>query len=202
MSIIILAILFSILGSFWHFFKYSSHTYQSLTFNKVLKSMIFPERWAEYSDTLGNYRSSCGEGTYTITCSRWDYEDQVLSGLVVSEGSDLVLNIYLHQTGTDNQDNVQSYSETIHRIKNYPNPFNPTTTISFELTKAERVKVSIYNIKGQKITTLRDQVFPKGQQAILWNGKDDQQKSVSSGLYFIRLETETTHYVHKTMLVK
>ncbi len=156
----------------------------------------------EYSDTLGNYRSSCGEGTYTITCSRWDYEDQVLSGLVVSEGSDLVLNIYLHQTGTDNQDNVQSYSETIHRIKNYPNPFNPTTTISFELTKAERVKVSIYNIKGQKITTLRDQVFPKGQQAILWNGKDDQQKSVSSGLYFIRLETETTHYVHKTMLVK
>ena len=74
---------------------------------------------------------------------------------------------------------------------NYPNPFNPSTTISFELTtkNAKDAKIEIYNIKGQKIRT-----FPLNTSThtplntIMWNGADDNGKYVSSGVYFFRLK--------------
>ncbi len=71
---------------------------------------------------------------------------------------------------------------------NYPNPFNPTTKINFSLKADSKVSLSIYNVRGQKVKTLVKNNMPAGWHSIVWNGRDDNGKSVSSGIYFSRFD--------------
>jgi M6 family metalloprotease-like protein len=71
---------------------------------------------------------------------------------------------------------------------NYPNPFNPETTIYFNLAEAGKVNLSIYDIKGRLVNTLVNERLDKGTQSVMWQGKDAYGSSVSSGVYFYRLE--------------
>jgi streptogramin lyase len=71
---------------------------------------------------------------------------------------------------------------------NYPNPFNPSTTLSFTLDKGGRVTLEVYNITGQKVRTLAaDEYFSAGSHDIVWDGCDDAGKRVSSGVYLARI---------------
>ena len=70
---------------------------------------------------------------------------------------------------------------------NYPNPFNPLTTISFEIKIASDVVIDIYNVRGQLVKTLLNDRFPIGKHSVEWNGTDDNGKSVSSGVYFYQM---------------
>ena len=72
---------------------------------------------------------------------------------------------------------------------NYPNPFNPTTKISFSLAEAGQVSINIYNMKGQLVKTLVNAELDNDYHEIVWNGVDDSGKSVSSGVYFYKLST-------------
>lgn len=85
---------------------------------------------------------------------------------------------------------------------NYPNPFNPTTTIAFSLPEESEVSVSIYNIKGQKVTDLTDEHYNKGKHSVIWNGKDANRKSVASGLYLYKISTDKAVAMKKIMLLK
>jgi len=85
---------------------------------------------------------------------------------------------------------------------NYPNPFNPSTTINYYLPQTTNLKLSVYNIRGQKVRTLFSGRLPKGSHQALWNGKDANNRSVSSGIYFIRLEAEGISSTRKVMLMK
>ncbi len=85
---------------------------------------------------------------------------------------------------------------------NYPNPFNATTTIGFSLPTASFVKLTIYNVMGQKITTLIDDIEAAGYNTTIWNGIDSQGKNVGSGVYFYRLETEKFKKTNKCLLIK
>lgn len=67
---------------------------------------------------------------------------------------------------------------------NYPNPFNPSTNIKFSLKDDSKVSLIIYNIRGQKVKTLVNDNMQAGYHSIVWNGRDDNGKSVSSGVYF------------------
>jgi hypothetical protein len=69
-------------------------------------------------------------------------------------------------------------------IGNYPNPFNPTTNIKFSLKADSKVSLIIYNIRGQKVKTLINENMQVGYYSIVWNGRDDSGKSLSSGVYF------------------
>ena len=71
--------------------------------------------------------------------------------------------------------------------QNYPNPFNPTTTIRFELTKAVRVKLCVYNVKGEHVALLVDRRMTAGHKEVRWNAKDDGGRAVATGVYFCRL---------------
>jgi len=93
----------------------------------------------------------------------------------------------------------------------YPNPFNPATTISFNLSAETKdiPKVSIYNIKGQKIFTLSDPALLdciEGRQgstkSITWNGRNQSGKQVSSGIYFVKLDQGNTSAIKKVILMK
>lgn len=86
--------------------------------------------------------------------------------------------------------------------QNYPNPFNPTTSISFSIPNDSQVKLSVYNVKGQLVKQLKNEKMLKGHHTIQWNGINDQGKTVGSGIYFIRLNTETHQSVKKALLLK
>ncbi|MBN2364902.1 MAG: T9SS C-terminal target domain-containing protein, partial [Calditrichaeota bacterium] len=85
---------------------------------------------------------------------------------------------------------------------NYPNPFNPVTSIRFVLPKAMDLKLEIYNALGQKIVTLFDGKRREGQHIINWNGVDRFGRPVSSGIYFYRLSTENYEKTMKMILMK
>ncbi|OQY40245.1 MAG: hypothetical protein B6226_00245 [Candidatus Cloacimonetes bacterium 4572_65] len=76
-------------------------------------------------------------------------------------------------------------------IGNNPNPFNPSTTISFSvISSSSFVKIDIYNIKGQHVKRLLNKQLHSGNHSVLWNGNDSNGNSVSSGIYFYKLQNE------------
>ncbi len=91
--------------------------------------------------------------------------------------------------------------KSIRLFQNYPNPFNPETIIRFELPSNCFVSMEIYNTLGQKIKTLVAEQKPAGVHIIKWNGKDDQGRNVSSGVYFYSLETGDFRWVKKMVLL-
>ncbi len=84
----------------------------------------------------------------------------------------------------------------------YPNPFNPETNIRFALKQDSDVEISVYNIKGQKVKTLRREHFAKGEHVLTWKGKDNHNSDVGSGVYFIRLKTGSSEQTRKAVLLK
>ena len=87
-------------------------------------------------------------------------------------------------------------------IEAYPNPFNPSTVIRFELPRAGKVRLDIYNVKGQLVTTLEDGYREAGVHEIPWNGKNSKGISVGSGMYFYRLEAGSMVTTKKMLLIK
>ncbi len=86
---------------------------------------------------------------------------------------------------------------------NYPNPFNPTTTIEFSLVQTSQfVTLEIFNIKGQKVKTLYKGIAEEGKHSVTWEGKDTNGKSVSTGIYFYKLKTGKKEISRKMLLLK
>jgi len=108
---------------------------------------------------------------------------------------------YFHQTEIEENIIVQS-QDYLHQ--NYPNPFNPETTISFSVAHAHSsVELVIYNIKGQKVKSFNSaQEDSSGKYSITWNGKDENNEPVSSGIYFYKLKTDNFEKTRKMILMK
>jgi hypothetical protein len=87
-------------------------------------------------------------------------------------------------------------------LSNYPNPFNPNTTIKLELAETGKIELAIYNIKGQKVKTLLDCTTAPGTYECNWNGKDEMGKPVSSGQYVVKLKQNGKETATKIMLLK
>ena len=87
-------------------------------------------------------------------------------------------------------------------LGNYPNPFNPETTIKFQLHQTQQVELAIYNVKGQLVKILVNENLPQGLHNITWKGNDEQNRTVATGIYFYKLATPETVQVHKMILLK
>ena len=87
-------------------------------------------------------------------------------------------------------------------MDNYPNPFNPETTIRFALPTTESVKIEIVNILGQHVRTLVDNEIKAGVREVKWNSRNDFGTSVSSGIYFYRIKAGTFVSIKKLTLIK
>ncbi|MBU8933881.1 MAG: T9SS type A sorting domain-containing protein [candidate division Zixibacteria bacterium] len=86
--------------------------------------------------------------------------------------------------------------------QNYPNPFNPTTTIRFYLPLPGRVQLSVFNVTGQEVAVLLDETMPSGYGEIVWNGTDQSDYAVASGLYLYRLTAGETVLTKRMLLLK
>ena len=101
------------------------------------------------------------------------------------------------------EDNTMYSPSYSYLHQNYPNPFNPTTNISFSIPEESNVELSIYNAKGQKVKSIADESYESGSHLVKWDGRDDSNKPVSSGIYLYKLKVNgKIEAVKKCLLLK
>ena len=103
----------------------------------------------------------------------------------------------------DDSDDPMADAPALNLLRgNYPNPFNPTTTISYNLPASGKVKLGVYNLRGQLVRTLVNEAKSAGDHKVVWDGKDERGNTMSSGIYFYRLDTGKHSETRKMMLMK
>jgi len=88
------------------------------------------------------------------------------------------------------------------RLSNYPNPFNPTTTIRFELEYRTNVRIDVFDVRGRLVDTLADRVFSAGDHEASWDGVDARGARAASGVYFVRLTAQGRVLTRRMLLLK
>jgi len=168
-------------------------------------------RWSEPTSTYGLtgyklYRDNpllvSIDNTTTLTyldtpeLGSHDYYVTAMFGTSESTASNTV-----SLTLTANHDATQT-SYTTALEGNYPNPFNPETTIRFSLAKTQYASLSIYNYAGQKVRTITSGNLAAGDHIITWNGTNDRGNTVASGFYLYKLETRDKTIIKKMVMLK
>jgi hypothetical protein len=85
---------------------------------------------------------------------------------------------------------------------NYPNPFNPTTTIEYSIDKEQYIELSVYDPAGKRVKNLGQGILEAGVHRVIWDGKNDQGKQVASGIYFYRLKAGSFIKSNKMILLR
>ncbi len=130
-----------------------------------------------------------GDGTLTVKLTKGDANNQ--------EVMELQLNI-----DDDSAAKTGELPEGYALSQNYPNPFNPTTQIAYSLGQSGHVSLQIFNIRGQLIKTLVEDMMPAGDHTIEWNATNDSGDRVASGVYLYRLQAGEVVQSKKMTLVK
>lgn len=114
----------------------------------------------------------------------------------------------IHWVYFDNDDNVTGFSESPESVadylllKNYPNPFNPSTKVIYNVPEEGIIKLSVINLLGEEVAELVNTVKPPGSYEIFWHGQDDSGRMQSSGIYIIKLQTKSSIKTKKVTLLK
>ena len=162
-----------------------------------------------FTDSLGNFQYKLPAGTYDVYAERVFYEDVIEYQVEVFDGQ--FTQVLIPMLETVDVENIQySPAAAGFNLQNFPNPFNPSTTIQFETTNLHELsRIEIYNLKGQKVRTLDlESASPSPFSAdgvgysIIWNGTDNNNESVASGLYFYTLSSGKETQVKKMLLLK
>jgi hypothetical protein len=145
------------------------------------------EPQTEITNTLVYEFTEPGDYTLEVEASDGEYQVDTTWQVHVEEGSDTDPVIIPQITKLQ---------------QNIPNPFNPETTIHYSMKDAGRVKIEIFNIKGEKIRTLVNEYKNIGFHSTIWNGKDNSGKTVASGMYFYNMISDKYHKIRKMLLIK
>lgn len=127
---------------------------------------------------------------------------QVTLGLDITDDQDTVVVDLIVDTPTDVDDMGGPLPTVFSLEQNYPNPFNPTTSIEFNLPKASHVRLTVYNVLGQKVKDLIDGSLSAGNKHVEWDGTDQTGQTVQSGIYFYRISASEFSQTRKMMFLK
>jgi hypothetical protein len=127
--------------------------------------------------------------------------DVVLISISTPKETDTI-SVKLKASPTSSDTDLNMVPETFVLDHNFPNPFNPSTTISFALPKVSSVLLEVYSILGARIRTLvNNQVLPAAFHRVVWDGTDEKGLAVSSGVYIYRMSTGTFSASRTMMLI-
>ena len=140
-----------------------------------------------------------GDGPHSVCAGDMDGDDDL--DLAVANEYSRNVSILFNLSGitTDVQDNPLV---PVRLSSNYPNPFNPVTTLKFNVPRTGHVTIAVYDVTGRKVRVLVDRVFQMGAFETTWNGKNTAGESVGSGVYFARMETCGHKAVRKMVLLR
>lgn len=156
-----------------------------------------------FADSSGYFEIQLPTGTYDLFAERVFYEDNIIYNVTVEneQNTEIAFNMtYEDPLVSINGNEIQNISGL--NLKNYPNPFNPTTNISFNLPNESKVVLSVFNIKGQLVKNLVNTEMPKGQHSVFWNGLNERNRAVSSGVYLYKLKASNQESVKRMILLK
>ena len=108
---------------------------------------------------------------------------------------------FVPDSTTDVEDEIPVVSD-FRIIGNYPNPFNPNTIIVFNLPSQEKISITIYNQLGEKVKELLNKELPAGENKIAWDGLNENNKQISSGIYFYQISTNKKSIFGKMIFTK
>ncbi len=140
--------------------------------------------------------TSDGEGG--VLASWTDFRGQPVDDPVDDIYAMRITNDPFHVDG--NAENLHPVSWELHGA--YPNPFNPSTTLSFTAPRTSEVTLAVYDVLGRKVATLVDGVVQAGRQQVIWQGHSDKGMPVASGTYFVKLSGNSVHLTEKIVLLK
>jgi len=104
--------------------------------------------------------------------------------------------------GQNGQASLQLAPTEVTLEDNFPNPFNPVTTIRFGLPKTQHVTIAVYSVTGAKVIGVLDADLAEGYHQVSWNGVDQSNNPVASGIYIYELRTKNRRLIKKMLLTK
>ncbi len=160
-----------------------------------------------YSDNEGNYEiDKISPAEYTLVISHIDFHSESRPINITNNDQPLLVeNASLFGraiTDVDDNNNTKEIPKEIQLNNNYPNPFNPSTTIEFGINQAQQVRLIIYNMLGQQVKELVNEFVPAGNYRLSWDAKDNNGNEVSTGIYLYSLEAGSFKQVKKMILAK
>jgi hypothetical protein len=151
------------------------------------------------TNSAGTYILALQVGEYDVTATASLYYPRTITGIVVTPNQNTTLNINMESVATEDE----LIPVTVTALNgNYPNPFNPETTISYSIKENCAVSLEIYNLKGQIVRTLVKHDENPGNYSVLFNGYDDRGQALSSGIYLYRLKAGSYTSTRKMMLME
>ncbi|RMH73087.1 MAG: T9SS C-terminal target domain-containing protein, partial [Gemmatimonadetes bacterium] len=117
------------------------------------------------------------------------YDNAVTSGIEVEAGQITEVDIDLFSLVNVPDTKSQILIPESYSLSNYPNPFNPKTTIQYELPQKSLISLKIYDVSGRLVKILIEGEKKAGIHTVLWDGKNEYNQDMTSGIYFCRLES-------------
>jgi hypothetical protein len=161
-----------------------------------------PGEWIEITSAQGQQTIQRGhDWSFSLKCEVTDSDGYKAEDIhSISVGEALLLGGVI--PGTTPNASLTGIPDQLTLNDNYPNPFNPATTITFGLAQDQPVKLTIYTISGEEVITLMEGYVEKGFHTVEWNGRNQAGRAVSSGLYIYQLRTAEKWIVKKMLLAK
>ena len=158
-----------------------------------------PGVWIEMTQWEGNKTIDCGPPfDFSLKCEVTDSDNNIATDI----HSVIVGGFLLSKKQRDNKANINIPPTEVTLSGNYPNPFNPSTTIKFGLPEAQHVSIRIYSINGAEVKTLVDDLLSEGYYQVFWNGLNQLNNKVASGIYIYEMRTENERFLRKMLITK
>lgn len=189
-------------GETWHTFPYDTTTFEGLAGVTPVKSTLNP-----------THPDSSGADAFDLNAvgldwirfirlddlgSRWRAGDTF-----IDFDLDAVVAVHSEKSvPTEVADRSELMPDRFQLSAAYPNPFNPSTALRLTLERDARVHIAVFDITGARVRTLVEGTLAAGHHQVRWDGRDDRQRRLASGVYLIRMHTGTKQYVRRVTLVK
>ncbi|MCB5270492.1 MAG: carboxypeptidase regulatory-like domain-containing protein [Candidatus Cloacimonetes bacterium] len=151
------------------------------------------------TNNAGAFSLNVPAGIYSVSASAPGFGTLTQENIAVAPNQNTTVNFIM--IPVSNEDEIVPITVTALR-GNYPNPFNPETTISYDLKDASDVRLAVYNVKGQLVRNLITQDQAAGRYRIVFNGRDDNGNVLSSGIYLYRFTAGKYSRTRKMMLME
>ena len=189
------------------------------SFDAQLSGGYLTVRWTATGDTAHDrYRltwAGAGPEHEILITHQGDGNYTAFTPLPPAAGADFTLQLYARgvtqsweslldpQVGTDDpDDSTPPPSPGILAVRNWPNPFNPKTTIAFDVPRDKHVRVTNYSAAGRRVAVVHDAFTHEGSVNVIWSGQDSRGRSVASGTYVVQVQGEQNATSHKISLLK